>query len=147
YLLPWSDTPQTVFSGLNLLLSDQVPAERRAKALDRLKAYAGLAPGTQPVTTLSRQRYEERLGDKSLLQPTKIEVEQSLANVDTYIGGIEQLFGKYKVAGAGQALQTIASQLGEYRDWTRRDVLPKARTDARLPEPLYAYQLKRVGID
>lgn len=147
YLLPWSDTPQTVFSGINMLLSDQVSAERRAKALDRLKAYAGLAPGTQPVTTLSRQRYAERLGDKTLLQPTKIEVEQSLANVDTYITGIEQLFGKYKVAGADEALKTIATQLREYRDWTRKDVLPKARTDARLPEPLYSYQLKRVGID
>lgn len=44
YLLPWTDTPQTVFSGINMLLSDQVSAERRAKALDRLKAYAGLAP-------------------------------------------------------------------------------------------------------
>lgn len=147
YLLPWNDTPQTVFSGLNLLLSDQVPAERRAKALDRLKAYAGLTPGSQPATTLSRQRYEERLADKSLLQPTRIEVEQSLANVDTYITGIEQLFAKYKVAGADEALKTIATQLREYRDWTRKDVLPKARADARLPEALYAYQLKRVGID
>ncbi|MEG2806121.1 DUF885 family protein, partial [Stenotrophomonas sp.] len=147
YLLPWVDTPQTVFSGINMLLSDQVPAERRAKALDRVKAYAGLAPGTQPVTTLSRQRYEERLADKTLLQPTRIEVEQSLANVDTYISGIEQLFGKYKVAGADEALKTLATQLRDYRDWTRKDVLPKARTDARLPEPLYAFQLKRVGID
>ena len=147
YLLPWTDTPQVVFSGINLLLSDQVPVERRAKALDRLKAYAGLAPGSTAVTTLSRQRYEERLADKNLLQPTKIEVEQSLANVDTYITGIEKLFDKYKVAGADEALKAIATQLREYRDWTKAEVLPKARADARLPEPLYAFQLKRVGID
>ncbi|WP_312326008.1 DUF885 domain-containing protein [Stenotrophomonas sp.] len=147
YLLPWTDTPQVVFSGINLLLSDQVPAERRAKALDRLKAYAGLAPGSTAITTLSRQRYEERLKDSSLLQPTKIEVEQSLENVDTYITGIEKLFDKYKVAGADEALKTIATQLREYRDWTRAEVLPKARADARLPAPLYAFQLKRVGID
>ncbi|WP_315385382.1 DUF885 domain-containing protein [uncultured Stenotrophomonas sp.] len=147
YLLPWTDTPQVVFSGINLLLSDQVPAERRAKALDRLKAYAGLAPGSTAITTLSRQRYEERLKDASLLQPTKIEVEQSLANVDTYITGIEKLFDKYKVAGADEALKAIATQLREYRDWTKAEVLPKARADARLPEPLYAFQLKRVGID
>ncbi|OEY99500.1 MULTISPECIES: DUF885 domain-containing protein [Stenotrophomonas] len=147
YLLPWTDTPQVVFSGINLLLSDQVPAERRAKALDRLKAYAGLAPGSTAVTTLSRQRYEERLKDTTLLQPTKIEVEQSLANVDTYITGIEKLFEKYKVAGADEALKAIATQLREYRDWTRAEVLPRARADARLPEPLYAFQLKRVGID
>ncbi len=147
YLLPWTDTPQLVFSGINLLLSDQTPPERRAKALDRLKRYAGLLPGSEPVTTLSRQRYEERLADKTLLQPTKIEVEQSLANVDTYITGIEKLFGKYKIEGADEALKAIAGQLREYRDWTRSSVLPKARTDARLPAPLYAYQLKRVGID
>ncbi len=147
YLLPWSDTPQTVFSGINLLLSDQVPAERRAKALDRLKAYAGLAPGTTAITTLSRQRYEERLADTRLLQPTRIEVEQSLENVDTYITGIEKLFGKYKIEGADDALKTIATQLREYRDWTRAKVLPKARADARLPAPLYAFQLKQVGID
>ncbi|WP_313460944.1 DUF885 domain-containing protein [Stenotrophomonas sp.] len=147
YLLPWTDTPQLVFSGINLLLSDQVPEARRAKALDRLKAYAGLAPGSTAVTTLSRQRYEEALANKSLLQPTKIEVEQSLENVDTYITGIEKLFGKYKIAGADEALKTIATQLREYRDWTRAEVLPKARADAQLPEPLYAFQLKRVGID
>lgn len=147
YLLPWTDTPQVVFSGINLLLSDQVPEARRAKALDRLKAYAGLAPGSTAVTTLSRQRYEEALANKSLLQPTKIEVEQSLANVDTYITGIEKLFGKYKIAGADDALKAIATQLREYRDWTRAEVLPKARADAQLPEPLYAFQLKRVGID
>jgi uncharacterized protein (DUF885 family) len=147
YLLPWTDTPQVVFSGINLLLSDQVPEARRAKALDRLKAYAGLAPGTTAVTTLSRQRYEEALTNTTLLQPTRIEVEQSLENVDTYIEGIEKLFGKYKVAGADDALKAIATQLREYRDWTRVEVLPKARADARLPEALYAYQLKRVGID
>ncbi|WP_312319832.1 DUF885 domain-containing protein [Stenotrophomonas sp.] len=147
YLLPWTDTPQLVFSGINLLLSDQVPEARRAKALDRLKAYAGLAPGTTAVTTLSRQRYEEALANKTLLQPTKIEVEQSLENVDTYIEGIEKLFGKYKIAGTDEALKAIATQLREYRDWTRAEVLPKARADAQLPAPLYAFQLKQVGID
>ena len=31
--------------------------------------------------------------------------------------------------------------------WTRKDVLPQARTDTRLPPELYALQLKQVGID
>lgn len=59
YLLPWSDAPEAVFSGLNGLLSDQTVPERRAKALDRLKRYVGLVPGSTPTTTLARQRYEE----------------------------------------------------------------------------------------
>ncbi|MBD8637263.1 DUF885 domain-containing protein [Stenotrophomonas sp. WHRI 8082] len=147
YFLPWSDAPQTIFSGLNLLLSDQVPAERRAKAVDRLKAYAGLQQGSTALTTLARQRYEERLSNKALLQPTKIEVQQSLDNVDTYVSGIESLLQKYKMTGADDAMKALAGQMKDYAAWTRAEVLPKARDDARLPAPVYAFQLKQVGID
>ena len=147
YFLPWSDAPQTIFSGLNLLLSDQVPAERRAKAVDRLKAYAGLQQGSTPLTTLARQRYEERLSNKALLQPTKIEVQQSLDNVETYVSGIESLLQKYKMTGADDAMKALAGQMKDYAAWTRAEVLPKARDDARLPAPVYAFQLKQVGID
>ncbi len=147
YFLPWSDAPQTIFSGLNLLLSDQVPADRRTKAVDRLKAYAGLQPGGTALTTLARQRYEEKLSNTALLQPTKIEVQQSLDNVDTYISGIESLLTKYRMTGTEEAMKTLAGQLKDYAAWTRAEVLPKAREDARLPAPVYAYQLKTVGID
>ncbi len=147
HLMPWADVPQTVFSGLNGLLSDQVPAERRAKALDRLKAYVGQAPGTQPLATLARQRYAEKSGTPNLLQPTKIEVEQAIANVDTYIDGIGKLFAKYKIEGADAALAELSTQMKDYIAWTQKDVLPQARTDNRLPAELYAFQLKEVGVD
>ncbi len=146
-VLPWFDAPQTVFSGINGLLSDQTPPERRAQALARLQAYVGQAPGSQPLTQLARARYEERLSDPNLLQPTKLEVEQALANVETYARGIRTLFAKYKVEGAEPALKAMDAQLREYGQWTRTAVLPKARTDARLPPELYAHQLKQFGID
>ncbi|MFD0320556.1 DUF885 domain-containing protein [Lysobacter gummosus] len=146
-MLPWFDAPQTVFSGLNGLLSDQTPPERRALALARLQAYVGQAPGSTPLTQLARERYEERLSDRALLQPTKLEVEQALANVGTYVEGIRKLFKKYDIQGAEPALKAMQTQLTDYGKWTRAKVLPKARTDARLPPELYAYQLKQFGID
>lgn len=146
-LLPWSDVPQTVFSGLQGLLSDQVPPARRAKALDRLRAYAGLAQGTTPITDLARARYTERAADKTLLRPARDEVEQALANVDTYIDGIGKLFAKYEVAGADAALATLGTQLKDYAAWTRGTVLPEARADTKLPPELYAFQLRQFGID
>ncbi|WP_369915404.1 DUF885 domain-containing protein [Xanthomonas sp. NCPPB 3005] len=146
-LLPWQDAPQMVFGGLNNLLSEQVPAARRAKALDRLQRYVGLAPGSTSSLVLARQRYEEKLANGALLPPTRREVEQALSNVDTYAKGIRELFATYKIDGAEPALAAMDKQFKDYAAWTRKVVLPKAREDARLPPELYAFQLKQVGID
>ena len=147
YLLPWSDAPQSIFNGLNGLLSDQTSPERRAKALDRLKAYVGMAPESTALTTLARQRYEEKLADSKLLQPSRIELERAVGNGDTYVTGVRELFAKYRIAGAEAALDAMEKQVRDYNDWSRSKVLPKARTDTRLPPELYAYQLKQYGID
>ncbi|MFZ5636284.1 MAG: DUF885 domain-containing protein [Pseudomonadota bacterium] len=145
--LPWIDAPQLTFNGLRGLLSEQTPADRRARALDRLKAYVGMAPGTTPIMTLARQRYEERAGDAALLRPTKLEVEQALANAETYAKGIRKLFEEYRIADSEPALKALETQIADHVAWVRRDVLPQARTDTRLPPELYALQLKQVGID
>ncbi|OAX62797.1 hypothetical protein A6R72_08360, partial [Xanthomonas translucens pv. graminis] len=139
--------PQMVFGGLNNLLSEQVPAARRAKALDRLQRYLGLLPGSTSTLLLARQRYEEKRADGSLLPPTRREVEQALNNVDTYAKGIRELFATYRIDGAEPALAALDTQFKDYAAWTRKVVLPNAREDARLPPELYAFQLKQVGID
>lgn len=143
---PWLDVGQTIFGGMQGLLSDQTPADRRAKALDRLKRYVGQVDGATPLATLARQRYDER-NQAGLLQPTKIEVEQSLENLATYKSGIRELFAKYKVAGSEATLAALDKQLDEYAAWTRGTVLPTARTTYVLPAELYALALKNVGID
>ncbi|NCT68772.1 MAG: DUF885 domain-containing protein [Rhodanobacteraceae bacterium] len=146
-LLPFTDVGQLVFQGEQALLQEQTDPARRAKALDRLQRYVGLAPGSTAVTTLARQRYEEKLKNPALLKPTKLEVEQALRNADTYASGIRQLFAKYKIEGSDPALAAMEQQLRDYAEWMRKDVLPNARTDTRLPAELYAFQLKQVGID
>jgi hypothetical protein len=146
-LLPWNDVPQLMFTGLRSLLSEQTPPERRAYALERLKNYVGQGTQTTPLAELAKARYSERAGDAKLLRPTKLEVEQALTNIDTYIGGIRKLFEQHKVAGADTALAAMETQLKEYGQWARTTVLPQARTDTKLPPELYANQLKQYGID
>ncbi|MCA1713612.1 MAG: DUF885 domain-containing protein [Gammaproteobacteria bacterium] len=142
---PWVDVGQTVFQGLQALLSEQTPPERRALAAKRLQRYVGLTAGTTPLTTHARQRYEEAR-DTTLLQPTRIAVQQSLDNLPTYRKGIRELFAKYKV-DAGPALDAMDQQLNAYAAWSKASVLPTARTDYQLPAELYALRLKDVGID
>jgi uncharacterized protein (DUF885 family) len=149
YLLPYNDVGQLIFSGEFGLLKDDVAAARRASALKRLQCYVGKAPGCTPITELAKAQTTARLGDKALLGPYKGEVEQKLANTRRYVDGIRQLFTKYKLdhADGKLALDALDAQLKAYDSWVRSTVLPRARTDFRLPEPLYAYNLKQVGID
>ena len=147
YLLPFTDVGQTVFQGEFVLLQDQVAEQRRASALVRLKRYTGLEKGYTPLTELAKQRFTERMGDAQLRGPFKREVEQALANTQRYSEGVRKLYAKYKIKGADQALAALDSQLKDYADWARATVLPRTREDFRLPEDLYADNLKNVGLD
>ncbi|HET7611299.1 MAG TPA: DUF885 family protein, partial [Rhodanobacteraceae bacterium] len=147
YMLPYTDIGQTIFQGEFGLLQDQVAAARRPHALARLKCYVGMAPGCAPVTKEAEALFEAKAGDKKLLGPYKAEVEQNLANTKRYVDGIRKLYAKYKIEGAGPALDALQQQLDDYSAWVKSTVLPRARTDARLPEPIYADNLKNVGID
>jgi uncharacterized protein (DUF885 family) len=147
YLLDYNDVGQIVFQGEFALLQDQVPAGRRLHALARLKCYVGMTPGCTPVTKEAEKLYEATADNEKLLGPYKAEVEQNLANTQRYIDGIRKLYAKYKIEDAGPALDTLQKQLDDYSAWVKSTVLPRARNDARLPEPVYADNLKNVGID
>ncbi|HET6432947.1 DUF885 domain-containing protein [Dyella sp.] len=149
YLLPYNDVGELIFSGEFALLKDDVAPARRAAARTRLQCYVGQAPGCTPMIELAEQQTRARLDRKGLLGPYRGEVEQQLANTARYAKGIRQLFAKYKLddAEGKAALDALDAQLTTYDAWVRRTVLPRARTDFRLPEPLYAYNLEQVGID
>lgn len=147
YMLPWYDVGQVVFSGeFSLLNEESTPAQNQA-ALGRLKCYVGLTPGCTPIVDQARARTTERLGNKALLGPYKAEIEQKLGNTDRYVDGIRKLFVAKKVAGSEAAMAKLESQLKDYTAWLNKTVVPRARDDFRLPEPMYAYNLEQVGLD
>ena len=147
YYLPWIDIPQVVFGSMQSLLQEQLPEARRVKALERLQRYVGLYPGSVAITEQAQARFMEKLGQPGLVGPVKAKVEKSLTNVPTYIKGIRELFAEMKIEGAEPALAAMEKQLNDYAAWERAKVLPVAREDFRLPPEMYAYRLKRVGID
>lgn len=150
YLLPYTDVGKLIFGGEFALLKDDVDARRRAYALQRLQCYVGTAPGCDtPITQQAKAQTEARLDDEQLLGPYRVEIEQNLANTQRYTRGLQQLFVKYNLddAQGKAALAALDRQLADYDAWVRNTVLPHARTDFRLPEPLYAYKLRKVGID
>ena len=146
YERDWTDATQRVFRGQQALLQKQVAAERRPKALERLQRYVGLWPQSTSIFEQAKARYEEG-ACKGLLEPTRLEVEQAIANATTYLDGIRKLYAEYPQPGAEPALAALQEQADAYTSWLRESVLPVSRVDAILPPELYAFQLKQVGID
>jgi uncharacterized protein (DUF885 family) len=145
--LPYFGVAQTVFQGLRSLLDARVPRERQAHALERLQAYAGKAKGATPITQLAEDRMSERFDDRKLIGPFKGQVEQDLADTERYAAGIKQLFEKSGLAGYQESLDALTAQLKAHDEWVKKEILPRAREDYRLPPALYADSLVQVGVD
>lgn len=145
-MLPYFTVTQIVFGGLHDLLDPRVSKERQALALVRLRRYAGLEPGTTPLTELAEARSSERFAEKDLTGPYKAQVEQDLADSPRLVAGLPDLFKKAGLSGYEQPLATLTQQLQDYDAWVRKEILPRSRADNRLPPAIYADNLKQFGV-
>jgi uncharacterized protein (DUF885 family) len=146
YDMPYFNVSQLVFGGLRALLDDQVPQERRKSAMVRLRKYAGMEQGFEPITEQAKARSLE-WRKPGQLGPAKVEVETDLARADFFINGIAQLFEKYKIDGFQEPFAKLKQQLTDYNAWVKQEILPKARTDFRVPPEEYAFSLQQFGVD
>jgi len=145
--LPYYNVGRIVYSGIQGLLDEQVDAARRPAAVARLKKYTGLTKGYTPMTQMAEARFRERLQKGGLLGPPKEEIEKDLADTGKYTTGIGLLMEKFHQKDYQDALARLKTQLDEYDAFLRREVLPKARTDFRLPSEIYQLRLENAGVD
>jgi hypothetical protein len=145
--VPFNNASAEVFQGLRVLLDDQVEASRRQAAVTRLRKYAGLEGGYQPITEVLKQREREQMAKPGVLYPPKGEVETELGRNSNYVDGIGALFRKYRLQGWEDAYAKLKTQLTDYDGWVRQVILPRARTDFRLPKEKYALAFEEYGID
>jgi uncharacterized protein (DUF885 family) len=145
--VPFYNASAQVFRGLRGLLDDQVPAPRRTAALVRLRKYAGVEPGYKPFTERLKERESEQLAKSGVIFPSKEEVETDLGRNSNYIEGIATLFKKYNLTGWEPAYEKLKVQLADYDTWVKANILPKARTDFRLPPEKYVLEFEGYGID
>jgi hypothetical protein len=147
YLLNYVNVGELVYGGLRALLDARNKPARQKLALVRLKRYAGTESGYTPIATLVRARTEERLANKGLIGPYVGEVEEGLNNNATYMDGIEELLKKDGLTGWEADFAALKAQVKAYDEWVRSRILPRARREVRLPEPVYVNRLVDVGVD
>jgi hypothetical protein len=145
--VPYENASEDVFQGLRILLDDQVAPERRNAALVRLRKYAGLEPGYKPFTEILKQRAEEQIAKPNMIFPAKLEIDSELSRNQNYLDGIPALFKQYGLTGWEEPFAKLKAELIDYDSWVKAELLPKARTDFRLPPEQYALNLEGYGID
>ncbi|MEZ5473555.1 MAG: DUF885 domain-containing protein [Steroidobacteraceae bacterium] len=148
YFFPFIDLTSMLFGVTRATLDPRVPAAQQKSLLVRLRKYAGLERGFKPVTELARERTLERIkADDKLLGPYRGEVEQALNSAPALISGMRELLVKSKLKGWERSYAALTRQLIDYNSWLKSDILPRARTDSRLPPEVYADNLRQVGVD
>jgi uncharacterized protein (DUF885 family) len=145
-MLPFYDVGQIVFAGLQALLDPRNSAGRQARAIVRLKRYAGQETGFEAITGLAKVRTEEMIGDAKLVRPYIAQVNDAINNTQTYLDGIAELFRTAKLADWEPAHAALTRQLLNYKDWLQTEILPQARQTNPLPEAIYADNLKNNGV-
>jgi Bacterial protein of unknown function (DUF885) len=143
----YRNASRDVFNGLRILLDEQTPSERRAAAVVRVRKYAGLEPGYKPLAEILKQRVMEQMAKQGVVYPARTELETELARNPNYTEGIAALLEKYKLTGWQEPFNILKAQLVDYDTWTKTNILPKARSDFRLPPAEYALNLEDYGID
>ena len=146
-LLPFFLPARIAFGGILALLDPRIPKERQAAALVRLRRYAGLEPGSTAITELAKARTTERFGESKLLGPYRPEVDQALADSKRLVAGIGELFKKSGLNGYQPALAKLGEQVEEYNRWVAAEILPRSRSESRLPPELYAADLRGFGVN
>jgi len=145
--VPFLNATNYVFGGLQILLDDQTPAERHPSAVVRLRKYAGLEAGYQPLTDILKTRTLEQMNKPGVIYPSKQSMEVALARNSSMVNGIEALFKKYNLKGWEAGYASIKQQLEAYDAWLKQEVLPKARTDFKMPPEEYQLALEGYGVD
>ena len=136
-----------IFGSRQILLDDQTAAERRNAAVIRLRKYAGIESGHEPITTIYKDRTEKQMHKPGMIYPSKQEMEVELSRNASMLDGVAELFKKYNITGWEHPYATIKKQLEDYDAWVKINVLPKGRTDFRLPPEEYKLALEGYGID
>jgi hypothetical protein len=147
HLLPYFNAPAIIYEGIRNLLEDRIPPERRQAALTRLKRYAGREAGYKPLAQTAEAYMRSEWAKPGRLPVFRGEIERNLNTSENYVKEIAELFRQYGLKGYQVDYEVFTQQVAAFNRFLRQEILPRARNEFRLPDEIYAFRLKRYGVD
>ncbi len=147
HLVVLIDVARIAFGGIRVLLDEQNPPERKALAVTRLRRYAGLETNAIPLAQSAEAETRTRLARPGLTGPYVQEVRTVLSLGPVLLEGIGALLRSSGLDGWEDTYDALRAQYDHYARFVEAEMLPRARTDHRLPPEVYEYRLHDVGVD
>ena len=148
YFFPFYNLAGMVFGVARATLDPRIPPQKQQALLVRLDKYTGAAKGYRPVSELAKERTLERIRADATLQGPYIDrLEKAILDSPTMLAGIRDLLAGSKLKGWERRHALLEKQLTDYNEWLKKELLPRARKDHRLPPEVYANNLRQYGVD
>lgn len=141
---------QFVFENLQPLVTEQSSTQKKNAVVDRFRVYVYGDANHKPLLEAMQSIFMARLNqykEKNILAPFRGEVERYLKDSPTFLSSIKEMLRKSDRTDWNADFQKFAKQASVYDQFVKSIVLPKSRTNARLPKAIYAQILKRRGIE
>jgi len=148
YFIPFYNLAGMVFGVARETIDPRIPLQKQQALLVRLDKYTGAAKGYRPVSELAKERTLERIkADATLQGPFVDRLEKAILDSPTMLAGIRDLLAGSKLQGWEPRYALLEKQLNDYNEWLKRELMPRARKDHRLPPEVYANNLRQYGVD
>lgn len=148
YQVPYINLSKAILDSLkSTLKTSKSSSIQQAAMLAKLKQYAGLEPGKIALATSLEQAIQTQLQKTELDFPSNDLLETDLKGNASQIHEIQAFLEKQNVPNYEEAYAQLKAQLLSYEMFIRRQVLPKAAQNFRLPPELYTFSLEEQGIE
>jgi uncharacterized protein (DUF885 family) len=145
YQVPYINLSKAILESLKSISKSS--SNSKAAVLAKLKHYTGLESGKIALAVSLEQAIQTRLQKPELDLPSKDQLEADLNSNASQIHEIQVFLEKQNIPDYAEAYTQLKAQLLNYEIFIRRQVLPKAEQNFRLPREVYAFRLEEQGID
>ena len=139
---------EKIYAAIENILTPNASDTDREQARQRFLKYVnGDGSRLRPTVMQWKKMLERQIPRRGqFVWPSELEVNDYLKNSPVYVAGLTELFGASDLQ-LQSALAKFKEQILDYDEFVREKLLPRARTNPRVPRSYYEVNLHRYGVN
>lgn len=148
YRLPYLNLSEAILETFKSTVREsKSSANQQAAILAKLNQFVGLESGKRAIADSLKQAMLTQLQKPETAFPSKEQLEKDFKNSSAQVNAIQTFLKEQKISDYEGAYDQLKTQLFDYENFIRQEILPKAEQNFRLPRELYTLRLAQQGIE